>query len=102
MQYDTKFIATETGSQVSWTDAACEANRDDLEQLISYVMTVAIVDELETVNVQKQDGRILVVFDLISEEDSVGVCKKLSTVRQAGERIVLGFMHQNSFGGFAS
>ena len=102
MQDDTKLITTETGSQVSWTDAAREANGDDFEQLISDVMTVAIVDELEAVNVQKQDGRIFVFFDFIPEEDSVGVCQKLRTVRQASERIVLGFMHENGFGGFAS
>ena len=86
-QHDNEFVATEPGHRISFPNRAPEALRDLLKQFVPGIMAVGVVDVLETIQVQKQQGEAFPVFpgtfqcllDQVVETDAV---------RQLRERIL--------------
>ena len=53
---DHELVAAEAGNRVSWTQRGAQPLCQRDEQVVSYAVTKAVVDDLEVVEVAEQDG----------------------------------------------
>ena len=82
-----EFVATHARHGVDLVDHAAQPRGDAIQQLVARVMAERVVDELEAIEVEHQDGELLAVVlgvhhglvETIVEQDAIG---------QSGERIV--------------
>ena len=73
--------------------AALQALRHELDQLVAGLMAERVVDVLETIDVDiGGDGAIVVGLELTAMKEAVDPLDHMHAVRQAGERVVLGFV----------
>ena len=82
-----KFVAAEPGDQVGRLDAGLDAGRDRFQQFVADMMSERVVDALEFVDIDIEQGELLagnrlvqLALDLLAEQHPV---------RQVGQRVVM-------------
>src|SRR4029079_11212572 len=98
---DRELVAAEAGERVAGTDAALEAPGDFDEELVAREVAQAVVDDLEAVHVDEEDGEAVVgppgreadrLAEAVEEEGAVG---------KAGQGIVEGVVDELLLEGLA-
>jgi hypothetical protein len=95
---DGKFIAAEAGDQIHISDAAAQAARYGLDQLVTSRVAESVVNALQMIEVEVSDRQPLSPSDALECLFELQV-KKLA-IRQAGQRVMVREMHDPLFRGF--
>src|SRR5690606_9625681 len=82
-----ELVAAGPGQEFARTQAGAQPLRDDAQQLVPRMMTVDVVDLLETIEVEYDDPDLLVAAMRFSQQVRQ-VLGKRDAVRQAGQCIV--------------
>ena len=84
---DGEFVAAEARGNIVFSEAAAQATRDRLQELIANRMPQGIIDTLEFVDVDVQNRQPFVGLNLL--ERPFELLAKQHPVRQIGERVVM-------------
>src|SRR5215468_9568267 len=85
-----ELVAAEPRDQVAFADAAAQPRRDGLQQFITDMVAVRIIDALELVDVDIEQRKLLAARDLL--QLALHLFVEQHAVRQVGERVVMGEM----------
>ena len=89
VEQDRELVAAEPGDGVRRPHGRLEPARDRDQQLVSHLVAERVVDELEAVEVQEQDGRGGARVGALGAADRlVEAVEEQHAVGQAGERVV--------------
>ena len=88
LQHQDELVPTQPRDRVLGAHAGLEPPRHCLEQLVAHLMAEAVVDGLEIVDVQEQQGRRQAVAARAAEDAGQAVAEQVA-VGQAGQRIIV-------------
>ena len=92
-QRHNKFLAAESRHQIRATNGAFQAFGHLDQALITNVVTIAVVDGFEMINVEQQQAQSFVVLTLLIHQPPHGIGETAS-VQQARQRIAVGQIDQ--------
>jgi len=93
-----EFIAAIAGDQVMRAQTAAQALGDGHQQAVAKTVAQAVIDQLETVEVQEQHGEALLLRLPALLQNLAEPVKEEVAVRQAGQGVVVGAVDQFLFG----
>src|ERR1051326_3718268 len=82
VEEDREFIATESRHDVGFANATFKTPRHGDQQLIANRVTETIVDVLESIEVKKQDGELVILLVLGALNDELQILSQQRAVRQ--------------------
>ena len=82
-----KFVAAEPGDQIGRLDAVLDAGGDGLQQFVADMMSERVVDALEFVDVDIEQGELLAPAGLLKL--ALDLFAEQHPVRQVGQRVVM-------------
>ena len=85
--HDRKFIAADPAENIDRTEAAAQDIRHALQHAVAHGVTVSVVDALEVIDVDQDEGHVLRIRAL--HQKVIG-----TAVKKPGQRVVRGFMSQ--------
>jgi hypothetical protein len=91
---DGELVPAEPGDQVAGAAHAPQPVRDDAQQLVAGGVAVAVVDRLEPVEVEHEDGEVLARRVVVGCGHLLQALGEQVAVGQAGERVVVGLVGQ--------
>ena len=98
---DREFIATEPGDGVAVTDAGLQPPADADQELVAGHVAEAVVDDLEPVEVEEEDGEPEPLRPPRPVHGAVEPVGEQGAVGQAGEDVVIGLVEELLLGGLA-
>ena len=98
MQVDDKFIATQSTQHVRLAQAGLQALGHQLQHAVTERVAEGVIDDLEAVEIQKQDGKARVALAR-PLDGSVHTLRQQQTVGQAREYVAVGQLLNALLGG---
>ena len=89
VQEDDELVAAEAGRRVDFPDRLAEAVGDGHEQCVADVVPQAVVDDLEAVEVEEQDGELAIGIAARTADRAHQAVSEELAVRQAGQAILV-------------